>query len=726
MKRISLPLKIAGIFLGLLLLALTCLVAFPSWVLRPSVLSRVTTYLDSVGVHLEYELNSGNLSWGGWAKLNVDLDLAHFCLRTEGIEELCLNEAKVEGSLKLLPFEILQIRQLDVKDAKLKLSPPTAPSDVPPETSESEGFNLPSWLTTLGRVQINRFILEAPNESGGLTQANAGIQCSPKPEDRLGCSGSLTLAIQDKEQKTNLRVTFDLLKPRDRLAGDIKVQLTLRDPSIPLKHVRLDGHLDNEYDSLEFTGDISADEPLPLKLGVERCKLSGFHGDTLGVEHCKLSPVVRTIKNIEVKMDLSVEGQLHLTERRGKASVQIGASGAKSLTAKGMIEADFSPCKDGVALKVKPTSALTLELSQYQDIVNTLRKTQWAIPAPLNTLSGKVLLNAEGIKAENSRIVVPVSLTTQLDSQTQQLHTEVSGTFSMGECLPNTEMALDLKSVLKEVALDLPPLSLSEPPQLAPDPRIGNASSAELPKEEEPKPSFPWHVVIRTDEKSAIRLKSNLASKPIRLKTEMDLSSSNPPSGYIEVLPLELELFRRTATVKSFRATLLKERSDETVLDIEGLLNVEYPDYSVDIKISGTSKSPRVNMQSSPPLSQREIIALLLFGEVPAGLDFDKNESIQNMDAALAERSIGLASLYFFAKTPIQSVSYNPNTKGITVRVRLGDKTVISATGTGSGPNRIGLRRRIGKHWAVSTELDLDETSQSTPMSSFLEWFTRY
>lgn len=493
-----------------------------------------------------------------------------------------------------------------------------------------------------------------------------------------------------------------------------------------MKHVNIDGHLENEYDSLEFTGDIRSDTPLPIKLGVERCKISGFRGDTLGIEHCKLSPIVRTVKNIDIKMDLSVEGRLHLIERKGNAKIQIDASGAKSLTAKGTIEADFSPCKDGVALDVRPSSSLRFELSEYQDIVNALSRTQWAIPAPLNTLHGKVFLNAEGIQKEDSRITFPISLQTELISKTQKLITEVKGSFRMGGCLPNADYALDVDSDLKDVVLDLPPLTLSEPPQLAPDPRIGSAAKYEPPKETETAPAFPWRVKLSTRESSVVRLRSNLTAKPIRLKTEMALASDAPPAGYIQLLPLELELFRRTATVKNFRATLLKERSDQTLLDIEGLLNVEYPDYSVDIKISGSSKSPRVNLQSSPPLSQREIIALLLFGEVPAGLDFDKNESIQNMDAALAERSIGLASLYFFAKTPIQSVSYNPNTKGITVRVRLGDKTVISATGTGSGPNRIGLRRRIGKNWAVSTELDLDETSQSTPMSSFLEWFTRY
>lgn len=199
MFRSALFRRVTGITLAVALLVLLYLLAFPSWLLRPTVLNRVNTYLDSAGVHLDYKLQSGKLSWSGWAKLNVDLSLEHFCLRTEGIEELCLNKAHVDGQLQLFPFDILEIRNLDVADAKLKLEP-TSPTNASDSPESDPGFQLPSWITTIGRVQVEQFLLEAPSTNGELTQANASIQCTPEQADQLRCSGALTLALREVEQ----------------------------------------------------------------------------------------------------------------------------------------------------------------------------------------------------------------------------------------------------------------------------------------------------------------------------------------------------------------------------------------------------------------------------------------------------------------------------------------------------------------------------------------------
>jgi hypothetical protein len=86
-----------------------------------------------------------------------------------------------------------------------------------------------------------------------------------------------------------------------------------------------------------------------------------------------------------------------------------------------------------------------------------------------------------------------------------------------------------------------------------------------------------------------------------------------------------------------------------------------------------------------------------------------------------------LASLYVFASTPIQSVLYDPTTGQVTARVSLGGGTTLNLGSNGSQLSTVGVRKRLGASWSITTAMDPSKENPGTQIvTSFLEWIHRY
>ena len=119
-------------------------------------------------------------------------------------------------------------------------------------------------------------------------------------------------------------------------------------------------------------------------------------------------------------------------------------------------------------------------------------------------------------------------------------------------------------------------------------------------------------------------------------------------------------------------------------------------------------------------------MSVLLFGEPLETLDPDRLSSIGNAQAALADGALNLASIYALASTPIQSIGYDPQ-KGIaTMKVRLAEGTSLNVGASSSEVQEIGVRKRIGPNWTVTTQVENSAASSERSVSAFLEWALRY
>jgi hypothetical protein len=195
--------------------------------------------------------------------------------------------------------------------------------------------------------------------------------------------------------------------------------------------------------------------------------------------------------------------------------------------------------------------------------------------------------------------------------------------------------------------------------------------------------------------------------------------------GTVMVRKFPLEIFRRDAVLEHLTISLASPAPES---ELNGAVKVAYADYTITIQIIGTSGKPAIKMRSDPPLPEEQLVAVLLFGRPLEELDPDQNSSVGSTRAALADGAVGLASLYALASTPIQSVGYDPKRGVVNVKVRLGAGTSLNLGTTGATDQleTIGIRRRLGPHWTIETDLirSTDETGRTA--SAFLEWSNRY
>jgi hypothetical protein len=119
-------------------------------------------------------------------------------------------------------------------------------------------------------------------------------------------------------------------------------------------------------------------------------------------------------------------------------------------------------------------------------------------------------------------------------------------------------------------------------------------------------------------------------------------------------------------------------------------------------------------------------MAVLLFGSPMEALGEDSAIAAKDTSEAVANRALGLASLYYLADTPIESVRYDPQAKIFSAKVSLGKGTSFVVGADSKQVRSVGIRKRIGKNFAVTSEIPNDVSSDKSSITGFLEWFRRY
>jgi hypothetical protein len=220
-----------------------------------------------------------------------------------------------------------------------------------------------------------------------------------------------------------------------------------------------------------------------------------------------------------------------------------------------------------------------------------------------------------------------------------------------------------------------------------------------------------------------IVLYSDLAKTPVPVA--LDLKLEKPPgvmTGAVEVKSFDVEFFRRNATVDHVTLTF---RPGSKLVGLDGLIKYKATEALITIRLLGTTDKPQVVFESDPPLSQSDIIAMLVFGKSPNELDADQAATVANTQTAMSDKAFGLASLYLFASTPIQFVGYDPATKSYTMKVRIPGGETLSFSSDFDATKSVQLRKRLSRHFAIAAEA-VNSQTQGNGVVTFLEWFTRY
>jgi hypothetical protein len=366
------------------------------------------------------------------------------------------------------------------------------------------------------------------------------------------------------------------------------------------------------------------------------------------------------------------------------------------------------------------------KIPKFEKVVEKLSGTEWDVPAPLRALQGSFELDASG-KTDLRTGVFPSRISTKLVSLDQALQLNATSTF---ELKPAPQRAggsvLDAKVVLADVQVELPRLDLAVPPRFMPDDRIRKfvkRGSERISSRKNPA-TLAYQVEVNTPPGHPLKIISNLAAAPVPVDVAIEIGNDGKISGPIKINQFPVVLFRQKAVIDHF-TLVFKDPRDASSID--GLIKIPHGDYTILIYVVGTFSTPRVRFDSDPPVPANQLLSVLLYGESQDSLDANQSSSVGSSQAAMSAGAMGLASLYLFASTPIQSVLYDPTTGQVSARVSLGGGTTLNLGSNGSQLSTVGLRKRLGPSWSITTAVDPSkENTGAQVVTSFLEWIHRY
>lgn len=384
----------------------------------------------------------------------------------------------------------------------------------------------------------------------------------------------------------------------------------------------------------------------------------------------------------------------------------------------------FSMAQDDpkAELSWKTDGTLSLIVASFKQLVGFMQPTAFAIPAPLNVLDGTVQVSArmQGTSLEQ-QISVPLVVSTNLTSKEQSLIVGGHGEYRLERIDDKPSVSHFVFNVdPKAVKIVFPRIALrSKLPLFFPDERI---ELGFCPKPEEKPSTFDYTIAIVPDAQP-LRFSTNLALDDIPVQLAGLTIDPSGLKGDIQVDGFNFELFRRRAKVNHFDVAF--NPVDQTKV-IDGDIQFDYPDYIINVLFTGTTEEPVVSFESIPVRTEREIISILLYGQDVEAIDEDQLQSADDMKAAMADRMIGLASLYLLASSPIESVRYNPASRVFQARVRIDKKTSLNLGATANAERSVGVRRRLTQSWSVQTNVEKDSETGVASGTALLEWSKRF
>ena len=402
---------------------------------------------------------------------------------------------------------------------------------------------------------------------------------------------------------------------------------------------------------------------------------------------------------------------------------------------------------------------------KFQRIVDLLRRTPFAVPAPLNVLDGGIGLRAQANINEGGG-ALRYQLATRLDSRFQAIHLRFEGETGLSKkneaLVPSTNATL----FIDRLRLSAPRFDLRVPPRFAPDARFGPIKQAKTAEKPKPREPMDFRLRVATTQPQAIQIATNLTKSAIpidldivyndraRPDTNRELldddargSVSAMTSGLTNEVPVKpsqeeqaraqepspitgsivigrtpVDLFRRNAVLEELRLDLLESGQQR----MNGQVTVHYLDYDIVMLVLGDTADPQVRFASDPPLEDDQILSVLLFGRPLSDLEEDQASSVRNLKSAFADAALGISSLYLLASTPIESVGYDPEKGIVSARVGLGGGASLELGGGSGGSSTVGFNKRLSRGFVFRSEVERLGTTGEQTVLALIEWVKRF
>jgi hypothetical protein len=714
----------------------------------------------------------------GWRGKRTDLQLKDLCFSYGEQYKGCLPELHVDLSIEfrsLIPSiaridsAVVQVSELEMRPGpEEKKASPTGP--LPDLRAPSFEAFYPAALNpeTLGKVSlvVEKFTMHSKEGPPLLAALKLEKQSAPGSADipfsltaRAEQGKDLDIRLDGKAEipggspvlafrgavkgraagfQTDVPLAFrwgktlelqadpDLRQGRTRYATDVRLRWTQ-------EQLRLD------------TGAMPIGAPMQnRRLEVERCNVNARLDSGKGhPEHtdlsCSFALHARTKTKILPSVRTTLIGELKVNpidQDRVSADLTIKERGERPLLPSRLdarAQGEFNLTQGTVIGTPKLGFTGFLGLDDLQRWIPILRGTPFAVPAPLNVLAGPVNLDIKLERVDGRKeLGLSAVITTNLQGGKQVLNTRGEAAIRVTDPFtPKRELFVDAKYILKDVRIEAPPMSLGLPPNAVPDSRF--VTRAEMIAEEKARqaakydPGLPVHWKLAISNEQPIRVGTNLLGNDVPIGVALNLDDKGAMTGDVQVLPMPVKLFSKTANVRNIKVSFLP-KSDVPALD--GVVVSKNPEVEIRILLLGNTNKPRVEFESDPPLSRDEIVQVLLFNKSLQELQAqavteDEASSASNVSQAMSQGAFGLFSLFFLSSTPIQSVGYDPGSQTYNIRFKLGSKTTLAVGSDFGGRRELSVRRNLGGPWALRTELTQTEQRPNV-LLTMLEWFRRF
>lgn len=378
---------------------------------------------------------------------------------------------------------------------------------------------------------------------------------------------------------------------------------------------------------------------------------------------------------------------------------------------------------EGLNAEIDVSSQLVFQ--RFQPIVKKFQDTDFSIPAPFNTLDGRIYCMIEGrIQKMGTVMNLPLDCGTELSSATQSMYIKAQGAV---EKTTDQKPLIRLAIGLNKLTFELPKLALNGTvPQIFPDKRIMTAAerAKAVGKTDDSLP-VTLDIRISTPPERPLTLITSLQPTPVPISIDMSLKGDRvKPIGTIGINQYRVSFLKKKAFVDHIRVILAPDE-EQPLLD--GLVVFQDPDVKINLKLSGSVDSPFYELESVPPRSPTELLSIVLYGGDSDALDEENLRSVDETRAAMVDGAIGLLSMYYLASTPIDSVGYNPYTGLFRARVRVAQGLSLTVgSDLGGARQSLTLRKRLTENWSFETGAETDEETHQSKGVAMFKWGRRY
>lgn len=598
-----------------------------------------------------------------------------------------------------------------------------------PETNQSEGvktkpiFNVGStyalfWKKIIPEFDLSIEQLEIKNKNGSykfpltLKRTYEKLEAQLHELSLVANPEQVTLILHEPAKLWTL-ISTEIYPPSlKKLRIELLFQLVEKNHPLQIKMEALGGTAElnllmpNLID-LEHEENLIEELISTLEIQVKQNHLSDLLVPFMNKE---ISELVRE-QEINAKIETVLTGQKRL---HGKIGVQVESLveiKSRSITLNFLQKTD-SQFKTSDLLKNHEnllTSLLLgtqvdLKIDQLNDKWKTFENSLFQLPAPLNSLDGHLLFNLAFQEGSKNNLDALFNISIDLTGHEQNLILSSQSKLPLNKSNLTPNGPLQTQVELERVNLRLPDWQAeAKTPQLLPDSRIILNSQSEIkPISKQTKQSkINMNMHLKTESKKPMTIATNLLQEDIRLNFNIQIKQSVIKTGWLEVMPLKLEIFKRKIYLKSlrldFQAPLLPQLTAEIHFDL--------PEYLITLNLEGTTSQIRHHFRSTPPLPQSDIYAVLLFGRPLTELSDSDRTATNQTQQLLSDGLLSLSVLYFLSGGPIESIGFNPETGSVSAQLGLSKKSSLTLSTSSSGEKRASVRRNLGKGWSINTSI---------------------